>query len=453
MAEEQLIPQGAALSAVPTLGRDKDHMMSSESNVATLSLEQETNPWEAQAARFDEAASRLKLDDGIWKVLRYPNREIIVHIPVGMDDGSIEVFTGYRVQHSSSRGPCKGGIRYAPDVSLDEVRALASWMTWKCAVVDIPFGGAKGGVICDPKKMSQGELERMTRRYTAEMIEFLGPEKDVPAPDMGTNEQTMAWIMDTYSMHMRQTVTSVVTGKPVSLGGSRGRREATGRGVSVVCDQALRHLAMSPESTSVIVQGFGNVGSNSAKLLWDKGYKIIGIGEYDGALYNPNGIDISELLEYKARTGSIHGFPEAEAADQDDLLLRPCDVLIPAATENVITSKNAERIQARILCEGANGPTTTIADEILADKGVFVIPDILANAGGVTTSYFEWVQDRMGYFWTEAEVNQRLERIMIDSFDDVVRYAVSHGVNNRIAAYMLAVDRVAYTIKQRGIYA
>jgi glutamate dehydrogenase (NAD(P)+) len=259
--------------------------------------------------------------------------------------------------------------------------------------------------------------------------------------------------MDTYSMHMRQTVTSVVTGKPVNIGGSRGRREATGRGVSIVTDQALKHLNMSPESTTVIVQGFGNVGSNSAKLLWDKGYKIIGIGEYDGALYNPNGIDISELLEYKARTGSIHGFPEAEAADQDDLLLRPCDVLIPAATENVITSKNAERIQARILCEGANGPTTTIADEILADKGVFVIPDILANAGGVTTSYFEWVQDRMGYFWTEAEVNQRLERIMIDSFDDVVRYAVSHGVNNRIAAYMLAVDRVAYTIKQRGIYA
>ncbi len=453
MAEEQLIPKGAALSAVPTLGRDKDHMMTTETNAATLSIEKETNPWEAQAARFDEAARRLKLDDGIWKVLRYPSREIIVHIPVGMDDGRIEVFTGYRVQHSAARGPCKGGIRYAPDVSLDEVRALASWMTWKCAVVDIPFGGAKGGVICDPKKMSQGELERMTRRYTAEMIEFIGPEKDVPAPDMNTNEQTMAWIMDTYSMHMRQTVTSVVTGKPVSLGGSRGRKEATGRGVSVVCDQALRHLAMTPESTSVIVQGFGNVGSNSAKLLWDKGYKVIGIAEWDGGLFNAKGIDISELLEYRAKYGTIHGFTEAEAVDQHELLTRKCDVLIPAATENVITSRNADKIQARILVEGANGPTTPLADEMLAEKGVFVVPDILANAGGVTTSYFEWVQDRMGYFWTEAEVNERLDRIMKDSFEHVIQYAVAHGVNNRIAAYMLAIDRVAFTTKQRGMYA
>ena len=452
MAEERLIPTNAALSAHPTLGREKETTMKTQTT-ATISMEQETNPWEAQAARFDEAARRLKLDAGIWKVLRFPSREIIVHIPVTMDDGSIEVFTGYRVQHSVARGPAKGGIRYAPDVSLDEVRALASWMTWKCAVVNIPFGGAKGGVICDPKKMSQGELERMTRRYTASLIEFIGPEKDVPAPDVNTNEQTMAWIMDTYSMHMGQTVTSVVTGKPVNIGGSRGRREATGRGVSIVTDQALKHLNMMPETTSVIVQGFGNVGSNSAKLLWDKGYKVIGIGEYDGALFNKNGIDISELLEYKAKNGTIHGFKEAEAFDKDELLTQQCDVLIPAATENVITSRNADRIKARILCEGANGPTTTVADEILADKGVFVIPDILANAGGVTTSYFEWVQDRMGYFWTEDEVNQRLERIMIDSFDDVLQYAVAHGVNNRIAAYMLAIDRVAYTTKQRGIYA
>jgi len=458
MADEKLIPDEAALSAMPTLGRESGKMkiptnLAAPATTGTISLERETNPWEAQSARFDEAARRLKLDDGLWKLLRYPSREIIVHIPVGMDDGSLEVFTGYRVQHSISRGPCKGGIRYAPDVSLDEVRALASWMTWKCAVVNIPFGGAKGGVICDPKKMSQGELERMTRRYTAELMEFIGPEKDVPAPDMGTNEQTMAWIMDTYSMHMRQTVTSVVTGKPLSLGGSAGRREATGRGVSVVTDQALKHLNMQPESTTVIVQGFGNVGSYSAKLLWEKGYKIIGIGEFDGALFNAKGIDISELLEWKAKHGTIHGFPEAEAADKDDLLLRKCDVLIPAATENVITSKNAARIQARILCEGANGPTTPVADEILADKGVFVVPDILANAGGVTTSYFEWVQDRMGYFWTEQEVNQRLDRIMIDSFNDVMQYAVAHGVNNRIAAYMLAIDRVAYTSKVRGIYA
>jgi glutamate dehydrogenase (NAD(P)+) len=301
--------------------------------------------------------------------------------------------------------------------------------------------------------MSQGELERMTRRYTASLIEFIGPEKDVPAPDMNTNEQTMAWIMDTYSMHMGQTVTSVVTGKPVNIGGSRGRREATGRGISVVTDQALKHLNMIPSETSVIVQGFGNVGSNAANLLWEKGYKIIGIGEYDGALYNPAGIDISELLQHKARTGSIHKFSGATAFDKDALLTQPCDVLIPAATENVITSRNAAALQCRILCEGANGPTTVKADTILAEKGIFVIPDILANAGGVTTSYFEWVQDRMGYFWTEDEVNQRLDRIMIDSFNDVLQYAIAHNVNNRIAAYMLAIDRVAYTTKQRGIYA
>jgi glutamate dehydrogenase (NAD(P)+) len=456
MADETLIPSKAALAAHPTLGREKETPMQSAVPVTTtpaLTLEQETNPWEAQAARFDEAAHRLKLDDGIWKVLRYPAREIIVHIPVQMDDGRIEVFTGYRVQHSVARGPGKGGIRYAPDVSLDEVRALASWMTWKCAVVNIPFGGAKGGIICDPKSMSQGELERMTRRYTASLIEFIGPEKDVPAPDMNTNEQTMAWIMDTYSMHMGQTINAVVTGKPVNLGGSRGRREATGRGISIVTDQALKHLNMVPAETTVIVQGFGNVGSNSAKLLWDKGYKVIGIGEYDGALFNADGIDISELLEFKAKKGTIHGFPGAQPADKDELLTRKVDVLIPAATENVITSRNAAKLQCRILCEGANGPTTTVADKILEEKGIFVIPDILANAGGVTTSYFEWVQDRMGYFWTEDEVNQRLERIMIDSFNDVLQYSVAHGVNNRTAAYMLAIDRVAYTTKQRGMYA
>ena len=444
---------GAATESLVPPAALRERNTSSMATSTTLTLEQETNPWEAQAARFDEAATRLKLDQGIWKVLRYPAREIIVHIPVQMDNGAIEVFTGYRVQHSVARGPGKGGIRYAPDVNLDEVRALASWMTWKCAVVNIPFGGAKGGVICDPRHMSQGELERLTRRYTASLIEFLGPEKDVPAPDMNTNEQTMAWIMDTYSMHVGQTVTSVVTGKPVNIGGSRGRREATGRGVSVVTDQALKHLNMVLEETRVIVQGFGNVGSHSARLLWEKGYKVIGIAEHDGGLFNANGIEISELMEYRAKNGTIVGFPGADAADKEDLLTYPCDVLIPAATENVITSRNAERLRCRILVEGANGPTTTVADDILADKGVFVVPDILANAGGVTTSYFEWVQDRMGYFWTESEVNQRLERIMVDSFNDVLQYAVQHGVNNRIAAYMLAVDRVAYTTKQRGIYA
>jgi glutamate dehydrogenase (NAD(P)+) len=419
----------------------------------SVSLEQELNPTEAQTARFDLAAQKLNLDEGIWKVLRYPTRELIVHIPVAMDNGKLEVFTGFRVQHSIARGPSKGGIRYAPDVTLDEVRALAAWMTWKCAVVNIPFGGAKGGVICDPHKMSMGELERMTRRYTAELFEFIGPEKDVPAPDVNTNEQTMAWIMDTYSMHMRQTVTAVVTGKPINIGGSRGRREATGRGIMIVCDEAIKKLGLRPESTRVIVQGFGNVGSNSALLMAQAGYKIIGIIEVTGSLYNKNGIDVKALSAYRQRHGTLAGFPEAEAADPAELLVTDCDILIPAATENQITSRNADRIKCKILAEGANGPTTASADEILADKRVFVIPDILCNAGGVTTSYFEWVQDRQGYFWKESVVNEQLETIMVAAFEDVVRFAEAHAVNNRIAAYMLAIDRVAYTIRQRGIYA
>ena len=419
----------------------------------TISLEQEINPWEAQAARFDYAAQKLNLDEGIMKVLRYPTREIILHIPVMMDNGHLEVFTGFRVQHSIARGPAKGGLRYSPDVTLDEVRALASWMTWKCAVVNIPFGGAKGGVICDPHKMSQGELERMTRRYTAELVEFIGPEKDVPAPDMNTNEQTMAWMMDTYSMHMRQTVTAVVTGKPINIGGSRGRREATGRGIMIVCDEAVKKLGLSPESTRVIVQGFGNVGSNAARLMAEAGYKVIGIVEVDGGLRNKNGIDMDALWEFRQRNGTVQGFPGAEAEDPAELLVTDCEILIPAATENQITSRNADRVKCRILAEGANGPTTASADDILADKRVFVIPDILCNAGGVTTSYFEWVQDRQGYFWKESVVNEQLEHIMKGAFEDVVRFSETHGVNNRIAAYMLAIDRVAYTIRQRGIYA
>ena len=416
-------------------------------------LDREINPWEAQATRFDLAAQKLNLDEGIWKILRVPNREVTVNIPVAMDDGRMEVFTGYRVQHSVVRGPGKGGIRYAPDVTIEEVRALAAWMTWKCAVVNIPFGGAKGGVICDPKKMSMGELERMTRRYTAELIEFIGPEKDVPAPDVNTNEQIMAWIMDTYSMHMRQTVTAVVTGKPLNMGGSKGRREATGRGVMVVCDEALKKLGLNRDQTRVIVQGFGNVGSNAARLMHEGGYKVIGIVEYDGGLYNANGLDIDALWEHRYRTGTIHGFKGGEAMDKEQLFLSECEILIPAATENVVTSRNADKLRCKILCEGANGPTTALADEILAEKKVFVIPDILANAGGVTTSYFEWVQDRQGYFWKESVVNEQLEHIMRASFEDVVRYAETHNVHNRIAAYMLAIDRVAYTIKQRGIYA
>ncbi len=419
----------------------------------TVTLEQEMNPWEAQASRFDFAARKLNLDEGLWKVLRSPSREIIVHFPVLLDNGKVELFTGYRVHHSVARGPGKGGIRYAPDVNLDEVRALASWMTWKCAVVNIPFGGAKGGVICDPKKLSQGELERITRRYTAEIVEFIGPEKDVPAPDVNTNEQTMAWIMDTYSMHMRQTVTSVVTGKPITMGGSRGRREATGRGIRVVCVEALRYLNMPVEGCRVVIQGFGNVGSNAAHLLMDVGCKIVGIAEYDGGLYNANGIDIHALVEYRERNSSIVGFRGAEAIESANLLTSACDILIPAATENVITSRNAAKIQAKIVCEGANGPTTAVADEILADKGIFIVPDILANAGGVTASYFEWVQDRQGYFWKEEMVNERLEEILKESFADVVHYAQTHDVNNRIAAYMLAIDRVAGVIRQRGFYA
>jgi glutamate dehydrogenase (NAD(P)+) len=419
----------------------------------TAALEREFNPMEAQSARFDLAAQKLNLDEGIWKVLRYPNREIIVHIPVAMDNGRLEVFTGFRVQHSIARGPAKGGVRYAPDVTLDEVRALASWMTWKCAVVNIPFGGAKGGIICDPHKMSQSELERMTRRYTAELFEFIGPEKDVPAPDVNTNEQTMAWMMDTYSMHMRQTVTAVVTGKPINMGGSRGRREATGRGIMISCDEAIKKLRLKKETTRVIVQGFGNVGSNAALLMAEAGYKIIGILEVDGGLYNKNGLDVKALGEHRQKNRTITGFPEADKVDPAELLVTECDILIPAATENQITSRNADRVKCKILAEGANGPTTASADEVLADKGIFVIPDILCNAGGVTTSYFEWVQDRQGYFWKEAVVNEQLETIMVEAFNDVVRFAEAHHVNNRIAAYMLAIDRVAVTIRQRGIYA
>ncbi len=419
----------------------------------TVSLEQEINPWEAQSARFNLAVQKLNLDEGIVKILSYPTRELIVHIPVSMDNGKLEVFTGYRVQHSIARGPAKGGVRYSPDVSLDEVRALASWMTWKCAVVNIPFGGAKGGIICDPHKMSPGELERMTRRYTAELVEFIGPEKDVPAPDMNTNEQTMAWMMDTYSMHMRQTVTAVVTGKPINMGGSRGRREATGRGIKIVCDEAIKMFSLRPENTRVIVQGFGNVGSNAAQLMHQSGYKVIGIIEVDGSLYNKNGIDIDALWKHREHHRTITGFPGAEKADPTELFLTECEILVPAATENQITSRNAAKVKCRILAEGANGPTTAAADEILAGKGIFVIPDILCNAGGVTASYFEWVQDRQGYFWKESVVNEQLADIMVSSFHDVVGFAATHNVNNRIAAYMLAIDRVAYTVRQRGIYA
>ncbi|HEX4749062.1 MAG TPA: Glu/Leu/Phe/Val dehydrogenase [Bryobacteraceae bacterium] len=419
----------------------------------TTSVDQEVNPWESASHRFDEAAELLGLDDGMRKVLRQPTMEVTVNIPVTLDDGRVEVFTGYRVQHSIARGPAKGGIRFAPDVSLDEVRALAAWMTWKCAVVNIPFGGGKGGVICEPHLLSETELERITRRYTAAIYEFIGPERDVPAPDVNTNEQTMAWIMDTYSMHQRHTVTAVVTGKPLELGGSRGRPEATGRGCMIVTDQALARMGLAVQDARVIIQGFGNVGGMAAKLMSRAGYKIVCIVEWDGAVYNPRGLDIEKLMRHRNETGSIRGFSEGEDVDKDQALLMNCDVLIPAARENVITSANAERIKAKVLCEGANGPTTFAADSILQDKKVFVIPDILANAGGVTVSYFEWVQDRQGYFWTEKRVNEELEEYMIAAFKDVTAYADSHRVNNRTAAYMLAVDRVANAIRRRGLYA
>jgi glutamate dehydrogenase (NAD(P)+) len=416
-------------------------------------VDQEINPWESASHRFDEAAENLRLDDGMRKVLRQPAMELSVNIPVVLDDGRIEVFTGYRVQHSIARGPAKGGIRYAPDVSLDEVRALAAWMTWKCSVVNIPFGGGKGGIICEPHIMSEGELERMTRRYTAEISEFIGPERDVPAPDVNTNEQTMAWIMDTYSMHKRHTVNAVVTGKPLSLGGSRGRPEATGRGCMFVTMQALKRFGLAPDATRVIIQGFGNVGGMAARLMSQQGFKIIGLVEYDGAVYNKHGLDITALQNHRKETGSVRGFSGGEDVDKDEALLMDCDVLLPAARENVITSANADRVKAKILCEGANGPTTFVADSILAEKKVFVIPDILANAGGVTVSYFEWVQDRQGYFWNERMVNERLEEIMVNAFDDVIGYADERGLNNRTAAYMLALERVASAIKLRGLYA
>ena len=416
-------------------------------------LADEFNPLLSAEARLDSAAERLGLDDGMRKVLRSPTREVTVNIPVLLDDGRLEVFTGYRVQHSIARGPAKGGIRYAPDVTLDEVRALASWMTWKCAVVNIPFGGAKGGVICDPKKLSKGELERITRRYTAELIDILGPERDVPAPDVNTDEQVMAWIMDTYSMHVRHTTTAAVTGKPIELGGSRGRHDATGRGLMVICDEALKKFKMARDRTRVIVQGFGNVGSEAARHLYQEEYRVVGIAEIDGGVYNENGLDIIALMEHRQKNKTIVGFPGGEAVDPKELLLHECDILLPAATENQITTDNASKLQCRILCEGANGPTTASADEILEQRGIFVIPDILANAGGVTVSYFEWVQDRQGLFWTLTEVRKRLDEIMHASFYDVMTFAEKHGVRPRMAAYMLAIQRVATAIQLRGIYA
>ncbi len=413
----------------------------------------EENPFEAMMQRFDRAAELLDLDPGIYQILRHPEKQIVTSIPVVMDNGEIEVFTGIRVLYNTARGPAKGGIRFDPGVTLDEVTALAAWMAWKCAVVDVPFGGAKGGVICDPSRMSTGELERLTRRYTASILEILGPDSDVPGPDVGANEKTMAWIMDTYSMHKRHTSNAVVTGKPIALGGSLGRREATGRGVTMVIKEALRELGMPLSGTKVAVQGFGNVGSVAASLLEQEGLTVVAIGDKSGAIYNPNGIYISEAIKWVQENRFLEGFPHGEAITNEELMELDVDVLVPAALENVITRKNAPNIKAKIIAEGANGPTTAPADAILDDKGIFVIPDILANAGGVTVSYFEWVQNREGYYWTEDVVNKRLHEVMVRAFHSVLSYSRQHKVNMRTAAYMLSIDRVAAVHKLRGVYA
>jgi glutamate dehydrogenase (NAD(P)+) len=413
----------------------------------------EENPFEAMMQRFDRAAELLDLEPGIYRVLRNPEKQIIISIPVQLDSGDVEVFTGYRVLYNTSRGPAKGGIRFDLQVTLEEVKALAAWMTWKCAVVNIPFGGSKGGVVCDPLKMSVGELERLTRRYTAGIISILGPDSDVPAPDVNTNERVMAWIMDTYSMHARHTVTAVVTGKPVEMGGSLGRREATGRGCMFVTREAMHHLGMPVKGATVAVQGFGNVGSIAAQLLQREGCRVVAIGDRSGAIHNASGVDVDDAVRWVKEHKSLEGYKKGDAIDNDELLTLDVDVLVPAALENVITSKNADKVRAKIICEGANGPTTAGADAILDEKGVFVIPDILANAGGVTVSYFEWVQDRGGYFWSEETVNERLRDIMTRSFRDVLSLSRQHKVNMRTAAYMLAISRVSTVHKLRGIYA
>ncbi|HTK11148.1 MAG TPA: Glu/Leu/Phe/Val dehydrogenase [Ktedonobacteraceae bacterium] len=410
------------------------------------------NPYAVAVSQFDEAAGRLGLSETLRAILRKPKRELVVNFPVRMDNGDVEVFTGYRVQHNITRGPAKGGIRFSPHVSLDEVRALAMWMTWKCAVVGIPFGGAKGGVICDPHQMSSSELERMTRRYTTEIAGLIGPDSDIPAPDMNTNAQVMAWMMDTYSMHKGYSIPAMVTGKPLSIGGSEGRLEATARGVRVVTHEALKKLKMLPECCTLIVQGFGNVGSITARLLAESGCKVVGLSDINGGVYNPAGIDVHKALRHSREHGMLAGLTGTEEVTNAQLLELPCDILIPAALENQITGQNANRIQARLIVEAANGPTTPEAEHILNARGVMIVPDILANAGGVTVSYFEWVQDLQRFFWTEQEINARLEEIMIRSFEAVYQKAQQQQTNLRMGAYMLAVVRVAEATEVRGVY-
>jgi len=408
--------------------------------------------WDVALEQLDDVAKKINLDPYAHERLRHSQRELTVSIPMRMDDGTPRVFTGYRVQHSLIRGPSKGGIRYHPDVTIEEVRALAMWMTWKCAVVNIPYGGAKGGVICNPKEMSMRELENLTRRYAVEISIIIGPAKDIPAPDVYTDAQVMAWIMDTISMTQGWCVTGVVTGKPVDIGGSLGRKEATGRGVMVTAIEAMKYKGIEVEGAKVAVQGFGNAGSVTALLMHDAGAKIVGVSDSKGGIYNPKGMDPHSILDHKAKTGSVIGYENADAVSNAELLELECDLLVPAALESQITEENARRVKAKIVAEAANGPTTPAADKILYDRGIFCVPDILANAGGVTVSYFEWVQDLQAFFWSEADINERLRGIMVSSFDAVFRTAEKHRVDMRTAALILAVGRVASAMKIRGLW-
>jgi len=411
------------------------------------------NPFEAMMSRFQTASQILGLEDEIYNVLKSPAKQVIVSLPVTMDDGSIRVFEGYRVIHSTILGPSKGGIRFDPHVNLDEVKALAAWMTWKCAVVDIPYGGGKGGVACNPREMSAGEIERLVRSYTQAMMGVFGPDQDIPAPDMGTGPREMAWLMDQYSRNKGMTVSAVVTGKPIVMGGSLGRTEATGRGVMVSALAAMEKLKINPYKATCAVQGFGNVGSWAARLLAERGLKVVAVSDISGAYYNENGIDIDAAIAYRDKNkGSLDGYAEVEKIAGADLLTLNVDVLVPAATEDVITGSNAGKIQAKLIVEGANGPTSSKADNIIFEKGISVVPDILANAGGVTVSYFEWVQNRFGYKWTAERVNRRSDRIMKDAFINVYNTSVQYKVSLRIAAYMVAIDKVAKTYKFRGGY-
>ncbi|MFB3814359.1 MAG: Glu/Leu/Phe/Val dehydrogenase [Terriglobales bacterium] len=413
---------------------------------------EDLNPFNIAMRQFNIAAEHLGLEPGLREVLRRPRRALTLSLPVKMDDGSIRVFEGFRVQHNSSRGPCKGGIRYHPNVTFDEVKALASWMTWKCATVNIPFGGAKGGIICDPHKLSKDELERLTRRYAYEISPFIGPESDIPAPDVYTDSQVMAWIFDTYSMTQGHTAPGVVTGKPTFLGGSHGRNEATARGCVFVIRAACQVRGIDLKQATAAIQGFGNAGSITAELLANEGVTVVAVSDSKGGVFRKQGLDVRELIAYKARTGSVVGLSGAKPLRNEEVLEVPCDILVPAALENQITLENAERIQARIVAEAANGPTTPDADTVLHQRDIMVLPDVLANAGGVTVSYFEWVQDLQELFWEEDDVNHRLEKIMLRSFDDVYRTAEKHRVNMRTGAYVLAIDRVAQATRIRGIW-